>query len=156
MDFAYSQRERMLQDRVCEFIEAQVAGLWVGGGAGLPLPYRHGFGQAWVARGKARPAAADRGRGGEEVTVRTLYTIVNEGAKILEEGIAQRASDIDIVWVYGYGWPRHTGGPMFWADAVGLANIVAGLREFEHRLGDGFSISNLLLERAAVGGRFNS
>ena len=55
----------------------------------------------------------------EEIVERTLYTMVNEGAKILEEGIAQRASDIDVVWVYGYGWPVYRGGPMFWADTEG-------------------------------------
>ena len=58
----------------------------------------------------------------EEIVERTLYTMVNEGAKILEEGIAQRASDIDVVWVYGYGWPVYRGGPMFWADTIGLAH----------------------------------
>ena len=52
----------------------------------------------------------------EEIVVRTLYTMVNEGALILEEGIAQRASDIDVVWIYGYGWPVYRGGPMFWAQ----------------------------------------
>src|SRR3546814_4114490 len=52
----------------------------------------------------------------DEIVARTLYTMVNEGAKILEEDIAQRASDIDVVWLYGYGWPRHKGGPMFWAE----------------------------------------
>ena len=55
--------------------------------------------------------------------------MVNEGAKILEEGMAQRASDIDVVWVYGYGWPVYRGGPMFWADTEGLAKIVAGLEK---------------------------
>jgi 3-hydroxyacyl-CoA dehydrogenase len=54
--------------------------------------------------------------------------MVNEGAKILEEGMAQRASDIDVVWVYGYGWPVYRGGPMFWADTEGLAKIVEGLK----------------------------
>ena len=58
----------------------------------------------------------------EEIVERTLYTMVNEGAKILEEGIAQRSSDIDVVWVYGYGWPVYRGGPMFWADTVGLTS----------------------------------
>ena len=56
----------------------------------------------------------------QEIVERTLYTMVNEGAKILEEGMAQRASDIDVVWVYGYGWPVYRGGPMFWADTEGL------------------------------------
>ena len=52
--------------------------------------------------------------------------MVNEGALILEEGMAQRASDIDVVWMHGYGFPRHRGGPMFWADQVGapLSSIV--------------------------------
>jgi 3-hydroxyacyl-CoA dehydrogenase len=64
----------------------------------------------------------------QEIVERTLYTMVNEGAKILEEGMAQRASDIDVVWVYGYGWPVYRGGPMFWADTEGLGKIVEGLR----------------------------
>lgn len=51
--------------------------------------------------------------------MRTLYAMVNEGALTLEGGFAQRASDIDVVWLYGYGWPRHTGGPMFWAKQIG-------------------------------------
>ena len=55
--------------------------------------------------------------------------MVNEGAKILEEGMAQRASDIDVVWIYGYGWPVYRGGPMFWADTEGLDKIVDGPEE---------------------------
>ena len=62
----------------------------------------------------------------EEIVERTLYTMVNEGAKILEEGMAQRASDIDVVWVYGYGWPVYRGGPMFWADSEGAAEDRCG------------------------------
>lgn len=87
----------------------------------------------------------------EEIMVRTLYVMVNEGAKILEEGIAQRASDIDVVWLYGYGWPRHTGGPMFWAGQIGLDRIVSGLRQYQDRLGEGFSLSPLLLQCADEG-----
>src|SRR3954469_22455534 len=90
----------------------------------------------------------------EEIVERTLYTMVNEGAKILEEGIAQRASDIDVVWVYGYGWPVYRGGPMFWADSVGLAKIVEGLKRQEQRMGDYFSFSKLLLEKAEKGEKF--
>jgi 3-hydroxyacyl-CoA dehydrogenase len=81
----------------------------------------------------------------EEIVERTLYTMVNEGAKILEEGMAQRASDIDVVWVYGYGWPVYRGGPMFWADTEGLAKIVAGLEKH------GFEVSALLREKAEKG-----
>jgi 3-hydroxyacyl-CoA dehydrogenase len=90
----------------------------------------------------------------EEIVERTLYTMVNEGAKILEEGIAQRASDIDVVWVYGYGWPVYRGGPMFWADTVGLDKIVEGLKRQEARMEPEFSFSNLLLDKAAKGERF--
>ncbi|MEA3057630.1 MAG: 3-hydroxyacyl-CoA dehydrogenase, partial [Sphingomonadales bacterium] len=71
----------------------------------------------------------------QEIVERTFYTMVNEGAKILEEGVAQRASDIDVVWVYGYGWPVYRGGPMFWADSEGLAKIVEGLKRQEERMG---------------------
>ena len=87
----------------------------------------------------------------EEIVERTLYTMVNEGAKILEEGIAQRASDIDVVWVYGYGWPVYRGGPMFWADTEGLPKIVEGLKRQEQRMGSDFSFSKLLLDKAEKG-----
>jgi 3-hydroxyacyl-CoA dehydrogenase len=90
----------------------------------------------------------------DEIVERTLYTMVNEGAKILEEGMAQRASDIDVVWVYGYGWPVYRGGPMFWADTVGLQNIVDGLKRQEERMGSDFSFSKLLLDKAAAGEKF--
>jgi len=62
-----------------------------------------------------------------EMIERMLYPLINEGARILEEGIAYRASDIDTVWVNGYGWPRWTGGPMFWADEQGLGKLVEQL-----------------------------
>jgi 3-hydroxyacyl-CoA dehydrogenase len=84
----------------------------------------------------------------QEIVERTLYPMVNEGAKILEEGMAQRASDIDVVWVYGYGWPVYRGGPMFWAGTEGLAKIVAGLEKH------GFEISSLLRDKSQKGERF--
>src|SRR3569833_2986173 len=84
----------------------------------------------------------------QEIVERTLYTMVIEGAKILEDGLAQRASDIDVVWVYGYGWPVYRGGPMFWADTEGPAKIVDGLKRQLPRLGDTFSLSDLLVRTA--------
>ena len=63
----------------------------------------------------------------QEIVERTLYPMVNEGHKILEEGKAQRASDIDVVWIYGYGWPIYRGGPMFWGDLEGAGKIVEAL-----------------------------
>jgi 3-hydroxyacyl-CoA dehydrogenase len=65
----------------------------------------------------------------EEIIERTLYPMVNEGYLILEEGKAQRASDIDVVWIYGYSWPVYRGGPMFWGDLEGTAKIVTGLEK---------------------------
>ena len=90
----------------------------------------------------------------QEIVERTLYSMVNEGAKILEEGIAQRASDIDVVWVYGYGWPVYRGGPMFWADTEGLDKIVDGLERQEERMKPNFSFSKLLLDKAERGEKF--
>ena len=84
----------------------------------------------------------------QEIVERTLYTMVDEGALILEEGIAQRASDIDVVWIYGYGWPVYRGGPMLWADHEGADKIVAGLEKH------GFTVAKLLKEKADTKGRF--
>ena len=74
----------------------------------------------------------------EEIVERTLYPMVNEGALILEEGKAQRASDIDVVWIYGYGWPVYRGGPMFWAKSEGYDKVVGGLEKH------GFAIAQSL------------
>ena len=90
----------------------------------------------------------------QEIVERTLYSMVNEGAKILEEGMAQRASDVDVVWIYGYGWPVYRGGPMFWADTEGLDKIVAGLKNQQARMGSEFSFSKLLLDKAEKGEKF--
>jgi 3-hydroxyacyl-CoA dehydrogenase len=68
--------------------------------------------------------------GDQEILERTLYPMINEGAKILEEKKAQRASDIDVVWLYGYGFPVWRGGPMFYADATGLAPILERIRAY--------------------------
>jgi 3-hydroxyacyl-CoA dehydrogenase len=90
----------------------------------------------------------------QEIVERTLYTMVNEGALILEGGFAQRASDIDVVWVYGYGWPVYRGGPMFWADTEGLPKIVEGLKRQQERLGESFTLSELLVRKAEAGEKF--
>jgi len=90
----------------------------------------------------------------EEVVARLLYPVVNEGAKVLEEGIALRASDIDIACILGYNWPIYTGGPMFWADTVGLPKIVAKLEDLEKSYGPAFRPAKLLKEKAETGGSF--
>jgi 3-hydroxyacyl-CoA dehydrogenase len=98
---------------------------------------------------RAKTGTAQHAITDEEIVERTLYPMVNEGALILAEGMAQRASDIDVVWIYGYGWPVYRGGPMFWADTEGLKKIVAGLEKH------GFEVAPLLREKAEKGERFN-
>ena len=66
----------------------------------------------------------------QEIVERAVYSLVNEGARILEEGIAQRASDIDVVYIAGYGFPDFRGGPMCYADTIGLPNVLRAMRGF--------------------------
>jgi len=89
----------------------------------------------------------------EEILQRLLYPMVNEGAKILDEKIAIRASDIDVIWVYGYGWPVYRGGPMFWADSIGLRALRDRLLEFKQQSGDAFWTPAPLLDRLATEGK---
>ena len=98
-------------------------------------------------QGVARRAIAD-----DEILERCLYPMVNEGAKILDEGIAARASDIDTVWLCGYGWPRYRGGPMFWAEFEGLPGILGRLRALQQVHGEEFRPAPLL-ERLVTQGR---
>lgn len=90
----------------------------------------------------------------DEILERCLYPLVNEGAKILDEGIALRASDIDVVWMHGYGYPRFRGGPMFWADTVGLKTIGEKMRQFEKEHGPWMAPSPLLLKLVDEGKGF--
>ncbi len=92
----------------------------------------------------------------EEILQRLLYPMVNEGAKILEEKIAIRASDIDVIWVYGYGWPVYRGGPMFWADSIGLKALRDKLLEFQRTHGDFWKPAPLLNRLADEGKTFTS
>ena len=90
----------------------------------------------------------------EEILQRCIYPMINEGAKILEEGKAIRASDIDIVWINGYGWPVYRGGPMFYGDTVGLPEVLKVMKEFEGRHGADFKPSALLEKLVAEGKGF--
>jgi 3-hydroxyacyl-CoA dehydrogenase len=92
--------------------------------------------------------------GDDEILERLVYPMINEGAKILAEGMAQRASDIDVVWVYGYGWPVYRGGPMFYADTVGAGEVQAALQRHAPKLGDDFEIAPLLKQMAQQNRRF--
>ncbi|QHP73944.1 3-hydroxyacyl-CoA dehydrogenase [Bradyrhizobium sp. LCT2] len=93
----------------------------------------------------------------EEILERMMYPMINEGAKILEEGIAARPSDIDVVWLYGYGWPIYRGGPMFWADTVGLKHIADRLAFYAKETNDpSLEPAPLLKKLAAEGKTFAS
>lgn len=91
----------------------------------------------------------------QEILERQLFPIINEGAKVLDEGIALRASDIDMCCIKGYNWPVYRGGPMFWADTIGLEYIVSRLQEFEALYGADFTPSPLLVKLAKDGGRIS-
>lgn len=93
----------------------------------------------------------------DEILERMMYPMINEGAKILEEGIAARPSDIDVVWLYGYGWPIYRGGPMFWADSVGLKHIADRLAFYAKETNDpSLEPAPLLKKLAAEGKTFAS
>ena len=94
-----------------------------------------------------------------EILTRCVYPLINEGARILDEGIAQRASDIDVVWVNGYGFPPYRGGPMFYADAVGAEKIYTQICQYRETLGNEFGYwepAPLLEKLAREGGRFSA
>ena len=104
----------------------------------------------------ARAGIIQRDIADQEILERCLLPMINEGAKILEEGIAIRASDIDVVYVYGYGWPVYRGGPMYYANSLGLDTVLARLRHYWQQSGDDFwRPSRLLVELAEKGGRFS-
>jgi 3-hydroxyacyl-CoA dehydrogenase len=90
----------------------------------------------------------------QEIVERTIYAIVNEGARALEAGLAQRASDIDTIYVNGYGFPAWRGGPMFYADRVGLDRILARVTEFHEAFGARWTPAPLLEELVRTGGTF--
>jgi len=105
------------------------------------------FEQVAAELGITRRKVAD-----EEIMPRMLSPLVNEGAKILDEGIALRASDIDVTCCHGYGFPKHLGGPMFWAERYGLERILATMEELSTRLGPRYRPAPLL-ERLAASGK---
>jgi 3-hydroxyacyl-CoA dehydrogenase len=92
--------------------------------------------------------------GDEEILERCIFPMINEGAKILEEKKAIRPSDIDVVWVNGYGWPVYRGGPMHYGDQIGLDKVLAKMKAFQATMGDAFKPAPLLEKLAAEGKKF--
>ena len=89
----------------------------------------------------------------EEILKRCMYPLINIGAQLLDEGMALRPSDIDIIYIYGYGFPAYRGGPMFWADQIGLADVLADIRKFHAEHGEHWAPAPLLERLVAEGKR---
>lgn len=105
----------------------------------------------------ARLGVPQREIDAQEIVERCIYGLITEGARLLEEGIASRASDIDVIWINGYGFPRHRGGPMHYADTIGPARVLDTVRQFRDRFGEQYwSVPPLLERLAAENGRFAS
>jgi 3-hydroxyacyl-CoA dehydrogenase len=115
-----------------------------------PSPFTEQVINDFIKKSGSNPRKVDD----QEILERTIYPMINEGAKILEEGKAIRPSDIDVVWQYGYGWPVYQGGPMWYADHVGLDKVLAKLKEFQGKMGDEFKPAALLEKLVAENKKF--
>ncbi|PWB65387.1 MAG: 3-hydroxyacyl-CoA dehydrogenase [Bradyrhizobiaceae bacterium] len=109
--------------------------------------------EAMIVGVSKRLGVTRRPIGRQEILERLVYPMVNEGARILEEGIATRPGDIDVIWIYGYGFPAWRGGPMFYADTVGLKTICERLSALATASGDKRHEPAALLQRLAAEGR---
>jgi 3-hydroxyacyl-CoA dehydrogenase len=107
-----------------------------------------------VRKWTAEAGVPQRSISAEEIVDRCIYALVNEGARILEEGYALRAVDIDIIYLNGYGFPAHRGGPMWYADTVGLKNVLARVEEFHKQHGETWTPAPLLKRLAEEGKSF--
>lgn len=150
-----------LPDRLCELgrFGQKTGGGWYDYPEGPRRPQPSPVVAELIARQRAEVGITPRGVTDTEIVERLVYALVNEGARILEEGIAARASDIDVVYLTGYGFPAFRGGPLFHADAVGLPAVRARIGEFARNPhGDpAFWLPAALLERLAGGdGGFHS
>jgi 3-hydroxyacyl-CoA dehydrogenase len=106
--------------------------------------------EAAAKRGVARRAIAD-----DEILARVMTALANEGARVLEDGYALRAGDLDVIYCHGFGFPRHRGGPMFYADTVGLTTVRARVEDYRARLGDHWQVAPLLDRLASAGRGFH-
>ena len=122
--------------------------------AGDRTPHRDPEVEQYIVDESARLGLTRRPISQEEIIKRCVYGMINEGAKLLEQGIALRASDIDIVYVTGYGFPAKRGGPMYYADQIGLANVYRDIERLYAEYGYWWKPAPLLEKLAASNGRF--
>ncbi|GAB7522172.1 3-hydroxyacyl-CoA dehydrogenase NAD-binding domain-containing protein [Paraburkholderia sp. 2C] len=154
-----AQRYSTVADRLCEMgrFGQKTGGGWYDYKAGARTAYRSTLVDDMIVAHARQAGVARRELTDEEIVERLVYALVNEGARILDEGIAAKASDIDMVYLTGYGFPLWRGGPMFHADTVGLAEVERAIRRYAAAQpnGDAWEIAPGLVERAAQGRRFN-
>ncbi|PYT68041.1 MAG: 3-hydroxyacyl-CoA dehydrogenase [Acidobacteria bacterium] len=148
-------RQPFAGDRLCEmgrFGQKTGAGWYKYGEnrRAIPDPEVTALIRKWAAEAKI----PQRQMGREEIVDRCLYALVNEGARILQEGYALRAGDIDIIYINGYGFPAHRGGPMWYADTVGLKNVYSRVLEFHKQHGELWEPAPLLKQMAEQGKTF--
>ena len=150
-------RDARIEDRLCElgrFGQKTGAG-WYQYDANRKASHDPAV-DALISEVRTEIGRAPRAIANEEMVDRCIYALVNEGARILEEGIAIRSVDIDVVYLMGYGFPAWRGGPMFYADTVGLDRVLARIREFESQHGELWRPAPLLVKLASEGKRFSS
>jgi 3-hydroxyacyl-CoA dehydrogenase len=153
-EFAYSK----IPDRICElgrFGQKTGAGFYrYEGGSRTPIP--DPAVEKLIDDCRRETGLSPRPIDAHEIVERCVFALANEGARILEEGIALRAVDIDIVYLTGYGFPRFRGGPMFYADTVGLKNVVAAIEKYRSGYHGGcWQVAPLLVRLAAENKSFN-
>jgi 3-hydroxyacyl-CoA dehydrogenase len=127
---------------------------WFRYGEDRRTPIRDPEIEALIIEESRRKGIARRAISSDEIRTRALAALVNEGARILEEGIAIRAGDIDVAWINGYGFPAHQGGPMFWADTYGLEKLLAAIEGFRKEDPHNWSPAPLLVELVKGGKSF--
>jgi 3-hydroxyacyl-CoA dehydrogenase len=149
-------RDSPVADRLCEqgrFGQKTGAG-WYRYEKGSRTPIPDPEVEALVAASAKAQGLTRRAVGDEEILARCLYPLVNEGARILEEGIALRPSDIDVIYLHGYGFPRYRGGPMFWADTLGLKRVYEEIAAYHRAHGRHWQPAPLLRTLAEQGQSF--
>ncbi len=153
-DMHYSK----IADRLCETgrFGQKTGGGWYDYKAGDRTAYPSKVVDEMITSFSKEANAERRKISDEEIVERLVFALVNEGAKILEEGIASKASDIDMVYLTGYGFPLYRGGPMLYADTVGLYNVERAIRRYASRSnGDAWQLAPSIAELAAKGRGFN-
>ena len=148
-------RDSNLLDKVCEMgrLGQKTGAGWYRYETGNRTPIPDPVIEQLIVEHSLEAGIERRVIGDQEIVERCLYSMINEGAKILAEGVAARPLDVDMVWLHGYGFPAHLGGPMFYADQVGLDRVLKQIRLFKERLGADFWTPAPLLEQLASAGK---